>query len=61
MDKTIADNKRTFVLSLESRPTDCPHTFTFKNMSPLEQVAVWEIVKKLAEKEQMKIVNGEKS
>jgi len=53
--------KKTFILKIEARAKDCPQTFTFENMSMMEQVAIWEIIKRLAEQEQNKLFNQTQS
>ena len=39
-----------FVLEVEIQETNTPQNWTFDNINPIEQVAVWMMVKVLAEK-----------
>jgi len=48
-----------FRLDVEIQPSNTPQHWSFDNINPIEQLAIWLIVKNLAERNIKKALNAE--
>ena len=54
----MSTDLKSFVLKIEILETNMPQNWTFKNVSGVEQLAIWTIVKTLAERQLALMIDG---